>query len=251
MVPLIRKLALIGVSEYILVFVFTLSMLAAVAVTSANVNFRQVILPPPPPSITSILGDRQSRAVLVIGKSSLPNATVWVFAFSDPIVVETTADDRGIFFAVFTEDMLRPGVHQFTAAVAISGADLTDSAPQVAVHVEEDYTVKSAEGIKEEGESTAVKIANAEAATSELLRVIIRNQKAARTVTPAEVPAENTQANRARLIQFALFIIIALQSVLLLIQRARRKKRQGQGFFHLGRGFYRLRPVSPKAGHPE
>ncbi|MBI4426253.1 MAG: hypothetical protein HY567_01645 [Candidatus Kerfeldbacteria bacterium] len=235
MTSLIRKLATIGVSEFVLVFLLVVALGGVLALATANVNFQVVILPPPPPTITSILGDPQTRAVLVIG-TSLPNATVRVYAFSDPIFVETTADAEGVFLAAFSEDALPPGTHHFSAVTVLTQQQNTDPTPKVAVTVAADYTVEPAAG----SESPTVKIGNADPATSQFLRTIIRNQQAARTAVLADVPQENELANRARLIQLGLFTVIALETVLLMIKRARRKAQQGRSFWHLGRGFYRL-----------
>ncbi len=236
MASLFRKLATIGVSEFVLVFLLVVMLGGVFALSSTNVNFQMVILPPPPPIITSILGDSQTRAVLVLGSTTLPESKQRVYAFSDPLVVETTANEEGIFFSVFTADVLPPGPHEFSAATVLTENQTTDSSSKVAVTVQDDYTV----GLADNATTSTVKVGNADAATSELIRSIARNQELAKTTTSAEIPGENTRATRARVIQLALLLIIVLETVVLLRQRAKRKALEGRGFFHLGRGFYRL-----------
>ncbi|MBI4092416.1 MAG: hypothetical protein HY420_00660 [Candidatus Kerfeldbacteria bacterium] len=232
---LIQRLTKIGVSEFVLIFLLVLAMGGVFALMSTNVNFQVTILPPPPPTITTILGDPQTRAVLVIG-TSLPNATVRVYAFSDPIFVETKADAEGAFLAAFTEDVLAPGTHNFSAVTVLPQQQTTDPTPKVGVTVAADYKVEPAAG----SAAPTVKIGNADAATSSLIRTIIRNQESAKAVAPDDVPPPDRKANRALIIQIGLFAVIALETLLLLMQRARRKAQAGQSFFHLGRGLYRL-----------
>lgn len=238
-----RMLATIGVSEFVLIFLLVLALGGVFAMSSANVNFQLTILPPPPPIITSILGDSQTRAVLVLGSTTLPESKQRVYAFSDPLVVETTANEEGIFFSVFTADVLPPGQHEFSAATVLTENQTTDSSSKVAVTVQDDYTVRLTEGAT----MSTVKIGNADAATRELIRSIIRNQELAKTTTSAEIPKENTRATRARVIQLALLLIIVLETVVLLRQRAKRKAQDGRSFFHLGKGFYPIHKAS--AGH--
>lgn len=240
-----RKLATIGVSEFVLIFVLLLSIAGVVAVSTSNVKLQLAITPPPAPVITTILGDSQTKAVMVIGTSTLPKATIRVYAFSTPIFVATTADSSGSFYGVFTSDLLPPGVHEFTAAAVFTENQTTDPAPRVAVNVKPDYTLELVPG----SAVPTVRIGNADAATSELLRTLIRNQQAAKQIASTDVPQKNRQANRAHLIQLALFGIIVLETSVLLVIRARRKKRQGQDFWHLGRGFYRLPGNETNTGH--
>jgi hypothetical protein len=238
-----KRLATIGVSEYILVFLLVLSIFGVWAVSSSNVNLKLSILPPPPPKITTILGDSRTRAILIIG-SSTSNSAIRVYAFSDPIVVGTTADADGIFLAAFTADLLLPGVHQFTAVEVLANGQLTDMLPKIAIKVEDDYTIASVPG----SDMPTVKIGNADAATSQLIHNIILNQKSAHTVSPATVPSKNTNTLHTRLIYLVLLLIIILETALLLLQRAERKWREHKSFFHLGRGFHHLPTANPPTG---
>jgi hypothetical protein len=240
----LRKLATIGVSEFVLVFFLALSITAVAAVSSQNTNLEQIIAPPPAPEITTILGDEKTKAVLVVG-SSLPKAQVRVYAFSTPILIATTADSEGTFFAVFTSDLLPPGLHHFSSTTIFNETQATDPSPKVAVQVASDYTIQAAAG----GEIKNVKIGNADANTSQLLRSIIRNQEAAKIVPAASIPRPNLQLRRARLILGTLLVIVVLETVYLLWLRRRRKNSQGQSFWHLGRGFYRL-PAASTAHRP-
>lgn len=233
-----KKLVTIGVSEFILVFLLILTLGGVFALSSTNVNLNLAILPPPPPVITSIFGDPQTRAVLVIGTSSLPKAVVRVYAFSQPMLVETPADENSAFLVAFTAEALPPGAHEFTATTVLNESQNTDPSPRVAVQVNADYTIEPIAG----SAVPTVKIGNADPATSELLRTIIRNQEAAKQPSPSELPKKNPSANNTRLIMYGLLAVIILETVLLLIERARRKKQAGQSFFHLGRGFYHLPP---------
>lgn len=230
-----RTLANIGISEFVLIFLLLVAVSGIFALTS-NVSFQQVINPPPPPQITTVLGDERSRAVLVIGKSELADAGIRVYGFSDPILVETAADREGVFYAVFTEDVLPSGIHEFTATTILNEQQTTDPAPRLAILVNDDFTVAPVPGRT----APEVKIGNADAATSELLRAIIRNQRPSAPVAPQDMPQENRQANRARTIQGGLLVLVVLETALLLVQRAQRKQLAQQSFFHLGPGFYRL-----------
>ncbi|MBI3573365.1 MAG: hypothetical protein HY092_04155 [Candidatus Kerfeldbacteria bacterium] len=240
-----RKLSAIGVSEFILALVFTLAVAGAVAVSSSSVTFRLAIAPPPPPTITTILGDSQSKAVLVIGKTEVAKAVVRVYAFSTPIFVETTADDKGDFYAAFTSDLLPPGFHQFTAAIVLGLNQTTDPSPKIFVEVSKDYVLKIAAG----NTVPTVKIGNADAATSELLRSIIRNQQTARPTALTDVPPPHRQSDRARLIQLGLLVVIVVETSLLMFQRWRRKKQHGQSFWHLGHGWYPIHPGTVSTPH--
>jgi hypothetical protein len=247
MLPLFfKKLATIGVSEFILVFLLILTLGGVFALSSSNVNLKLSILPPPPPTITSIFGDPQIRAVLVIGSSTLPNSVVRVYVFSQPMLVEATADANGAFLVAFTAEVLPPGAHEFTATTVLNENQSTDPSPRVAVQVNDNYTIESIAG----SAVPTVKIGNADPATSELLRTIIRNQEAAKQPNPSELPKKNTDANQIRLIMFGLLAVIIIETVLLLFERARRKKKDGKNFFHLGRGFYRLPPPRISTEHP-
>ncbi|MBI4414805.1 MAG: hypothetical protein HY566_01025 [Candidatus Kerfeldbacteria bacterium] len=230
------SLARIGVSEFILVFLLFVALFGVFALSS-NVNFQQTILPPPPPDITTILGDANSRAVLIIGKTALANARVRVFAFSDPLVIETKADGDGVFYAAFTEDILPPGPHQFTAITVLGEERSTDPSPRLAVVISDEYTVTVAD---KQGAGVIVKIGSVDAATSELLRSIIRNQEAARQVMPEAVPKKNMNSGRALIVQIVLLVVVIVESVFLLLARARRKALEGRSFLHLGHGLYRL-----------
>ena len=108
----IKKLALIGVSEFVLIFLLVLALGGVFALSSSNVNLQLSILPPPPPVITAIYGDPQTRAVLIIGSSSLPKSPVNVYAFSQPMLVSATADTDGVWLAAFTAEVLPPGTHE-------------------------------------------------------------------------------------------------------------------------------------------
>lgn len=240
-----KKLAKIGVSEFLLIFLLVLALGGAIALSSANVNFQVTILPPPPPSITTILGDPENKAVLVIG-STLSNARVRAYAFSEALMVETTADADGAFFVVFTADMVPPGRHEFTVATVLNERQTTDPAPRVAVAIQDDYTIEQVAG---SGVPT-VKIGNADGSTSQLIRNIIRSQEAAKRPSASELPDENKYATRARLLQLALFLVIALETGLLLLERSSRKTREGKNFLHFGRGFYRLPPRPVNTSHP-
>lgn len=247
MTSFFRKITFIGVSEFVLVFVLVLALGGVFALSSANVNLQLSILPPPPPTITSIFGDPQTRAVLIIGSSSLPKSPVRVYAFSQPMLIEATANADGSFLAAFTADALPPGAHEFTATTVLNESQSTDPSPRVAVQVNDDYTIEPIAG----SAVPTVKIGNADPATSELLRAIIRNQEAAKRPLPSEIPETNTNANRALLIEYGLFIVILLETSLLLFERIHRKKKDGHGFFHFGHGFYRLPPPpSVNTGHP-
>lgn len=243
----LKKIATIGVSEFILVFVLLLALSGVFALSSSNVNLQLAILPPPPPVITSIFGDPQTKAVLIIGSSSLPKSPVRVYAFSTPMLVEATADTDGAWLAAFTADTLPPGSHEFTATTVLNESQSTDPSPRVAVQVNDDYTIEPIAG----GAVPTVKIGNADPATSELLRTILRNQQKAKQPSPSELPKENSNANRALLIEYGLLAVILLETILLLFERARRKNNGGRNFFHLGRGFYQLPPPPPvSTSHP-
>lgn len=245
MKSLVRKLVTIGVSEYILIFVLLVAVSGVIALSS-SVSFQQVIMPPPPPRITTVLGDERSRAVLVIGKSELADAGIRVYAFSDPIFVETTADRAGVFYAVFTADVLPPGIHEFTATTILNEQQTTDPAPRLAILVNDDFTVTALP----DRTAPEVKIGNADAATSELLRTIIRNQEASRTVAERDVPPERRQVNRALVFQIGLIVLLIFETVLLLVQRARRKAADNLPFAHLGAGFYRMPPNNVNTARP-
>lgn len=243
----IHKLAKIGVSEFILVFLLVLAFGGVIALSSSNVSLQLSILPPPPPAITAIFGDPQTRAVLIIGSSSLAKSPVNVYAFSQPMLVSTTADTDGAWLVAFTAEDLPPGTHEFTATTLLNESQSTDPSPRVAVLVKDDYTIEPAAG----SIAPTVKIGNADPATSELLRTIIRNQQAAKQPLPSELPKKNTNTNRALLIEYGLLILVILETTMLLYERTRRKSKDGHGFFHLGRGFYRLPPPpSVNTEHP-
>ncbi len=242
-----RKLSTIGVSEFFLVFLFITALGSVFALSSTNVNLQLAILPPPPPVITSIFGDPQTRAVLIIGSSSLPQSPVRVYAFSQPMLVETTADADGAWLVAFTAAALPPGAHEFTATTVLNESQSTDPSPRVAVQVNDDYTIESIAG----SAVPTVKIGNADPATSELLRTIIRNQEAAKRPTPSELPTENVDANRIRLLAYGLLAVVLLETSLLLVERLHRKKKDGRSFFHLGNGFYQIPPTAPASTtHP-
>lgn len=234
----IRKLRTIGVSEFILIFVSVLAISGVFA--SSSVSLQQVIAPPPPPEITAILGDSQTRAVLVIGVSKLATAKIHVYAFSDPIYVETTSDSSGAFFAAFTADMLPPGTHHFTAVTILNDHQTTDPSPKISIAISDAYTVQAAP----RNQVQTVKIANADPATSDLLRTIIRNQQSAHTARLEEIPGPNSQTQKSRMVLGGLFLIISIESAYLLWYRAKRKQTSGLPFFHVGRGFHRL-PHAP------
>ncbi len=240
-----RQLVTIGVSEYLLIFVLLVAVSGVIALSS-SVSFQQVIMPPPPPQITTILGDERSRAILVIGKSELANADIRVYAFSDPIFVETTADGEGVFYAAFTEDILPPGVHEFTATTILNAQQTTDPAPRIAILVNDNFTVAAVP----DRTAPDVKIGNADEATSELLRTIIRNQEAIQTVAERDVPRERRQMNRALVFQIGLIVLVIFETSLLLVQRARRKAAAHLPFAHLGTGFYRLPPNNLNTARP-
>lgn len=232
---LVKRLATIGVSEFIVIFVLMAAFLGVVAMNS-SVTFQQVILPPPPPVITTILGDPQLKAVLVIGTTTLTGQTVRVFAYSDPLYLETTADEDGRFYAVFTADVLPPGNHRFLAAVVLTADQTTDPSPTVAVNVADDYTVS----VDRDGTDQLIQIGNTDETTSQLVRALIRTQAAGgASLEPLQVPRTNAQSTRALWIQTALLAIIILESAFLLLQRLRRKSNDGKTFYHLGTGFYR------------
>lgn len=241
-----KKLATIGVSEFILIFLLILTLGGVFALSSPNVNLQLSILPPPPPTITSIFGDPHTRAVLIIGASPLPTAVVRVYAFSQPLLIETTADADGAFLVAFTAEALPPGVHEFTATTVLNESQSTDPSPRVAVQVNDDYTIEPIAG----SAVPTVKIGNADPATSELLQTIIRNQEAVKRPLTSELPKKNTLANQTRWIELGLLMVILLETILLLLERARRKAKTGKSFFHLGRGFFRLPPPPISTGHP-
>lgn len=242
-----KKIATIGVSEFILVFVLVLTLGGVFALSSSNVNLQLAILPPPPPVITSIFGDPQTRAVLIIGSSSLPKSPINVYAFSQPMLVSTTADADGAWLAAFTAADLPAGDHEFTATTILNESQNTDPSPRIAVQVNTDYTIEPIAG----GAVQTVKIGNADAATSELLRAILRNQEAAKQPLPSELPKKNASADRIRLIAYGLLVVVLLETTLLLAERLRRKRKDGHDFFHFGSGFYQL-PSSPtiNISHP-
>ncbi len=243
----IRKLTTIGVSEFILIFLLVLALGGVFALSSSNVNLQLSILPPPPPIITSIFGDPQTRAVLIIGSSSLPKSPIRVYAFSQPIMVETTADETGAWLVAFTAADLPSGPHEFTATTVLNESQSTDPSPRVAVKVNDDYTIEPIAG----SAVPTVKIGNADPATSELLRTIIRNQAAAKQPLPSQLPTKNVLNNWARIIEYGLLVVVILETSFLLFERVRRKTKNGHSFFHLGRGFYRIPPSAPvSTSHP-
>lgn len=242
-----KKLLTIGVSEFFLVFILVLAMGGVFALSSTNVNLQLAINPPPPPTITAIFGDPQTRAVLVIGSSSLPKSVVRVYVFSQPMLVAVTTDTDGAWLAAFTAEAVPPGAHEFTATSVLNESQNTDPSPRVAVRVNNDYTIEPLAS----GTAPTVKIGNADPATSDLLRTIIRNQEAAKQPQPSELPKKNVDANRIRLIAYGLLAVVLLETSLLLVERIRRKRKDGHGFFHLGRGFYQLPPPPPvSTEHP-
>jgi len=185
--------------------------------------------------------------VLIFGSSSLPKSVVRVYAFSQPMLIEATADTDGVFLVVFTAEALPPGAHEFTATTVLNESQSTDPSPRVAVQVNDDYTVELLAG----SAVPTVKIGNSDPAMSALIRSIIHNQEAAKQPLPSELPKKNVNANRARLIEYGLLIVVIFETSLLLFERARRKTKGGHGFLHLGRGFYRLPPPpSVSTGHP-
>lgn len=231
-----QKLAQIGVSEFLLVFLLLLAFSGAIAI-STNVNFQQVILPPAAPNITAILGDPELGAVLIIGETEYTEAPVRVYAFSEPVYVETTSDREGIFFAAFTRENLQPGIHEFTAAVVLASGKSSDPAARSILQVTDDYRLLLVAG---RPLPESVQVGEADAATRSLLRTIINNQKAAQAAEQSDLPQKNNTRWYGIALVGALFVLVAVETILLLRQRARRKAADGKNFFHLGTGLYRL-----------
>lgn len=154
------------------------------------------------------------------------------------MLVETTADTNGAFLAAFTAEVLPAGTHEFTATTVLSESQNTNPSPRVTIKVNDDYTIEPIAG----SAVPTVKIGNADPAISELLRTIIRNQEAAKQPLPNEMPKTNTDANQVRLVLYGLLAVVILETILLMLERARRKTKDGKSFFHLGRGFYHLPP---------
>ncbi|MBI3963898.1 MAG: hypothetical protein HY341_02760 [Candidatus Kerfeldbacteria bacterium] len=237
------RIAAIGVSEIIIFVVMFASVAGIVAMASTDLSLQLAIRPPKPPEIHTILGDPQTKSVMIVGTTSDEGNLVRVYDTSQPTVVKAVPDGDTTFLAVFTSGTIQPGLHEFSAVAQLADQYTTDPSPHVVIRVLDDFSVVA---VPDRTAST-VTIGNADAATSQLLRTIIHNQQVEQRIVSSELPADGVQSRRALIIQVSLFVIIFMQAMLLFLQRLRRKDRNGQGFFHVGKGFYRTAPPSSGA----